>query len=111
MDNGTEPNQLELGFCQKLTPSLKIHNTSQTRQMMEQFLDPQMVNVADYDCFSQVIFGSTDDYKRLKADPWYKEHLSHDHNNFADTKKSKMTIGWVTEFVRDGQVVNINRSS
>ncbi|CAG9984936.1 unnamed protein product [Clonostachys byssicola] len=83
-----------------------IHNTAQTREMMEQFLDPQMVNIADYDCFSQVVFKSTDDYKKLKEDPWYKEHLSNDHENFADTKKSQMTIGWITEFVRDGVAVD-----
>ncbi|KND91003.1 hypothetical protein TOPH_04441 [Tolypocladium ophioglossoides CBS 100239] len=86
--------------------SLKIHNTSQTRQLMSKLIDPQMSNVADYDCFSQVVFKSVDDYKRMKDDPWYKEHLMGDHETFADTKNSKMTIGWITEFVRDGQAVD-----
>jgi hypothetical protein len=72
---------------------------------MSKLIDPQMVNVADYDCFSQVVFESVDDYKRMKDDPWYKEHLVGDHENFADTKRSKMTIGWITEFIRDNQVV------
>ncbi|KAF9769434.1 hypothetical protein IL306_013151 [Fusarium sp. DS 682] len=83
-----------------------IHNTSQTRQLMHQLMDPQMTNLAEYDCFSQVVFKSVDDYKRMKDDPWYKEHLVGDHEKFADTKKSQMTIGWITEFVRDGKAVD-----
>ncbi|KGO43745.1 Dimeric alpha-beta barrel [Penicillium expansum] len=66
----------------------------------------QMANVADFDCFSQVVFKDIDDYKRMKQDPWYKEHLVGDHEKFADTKRSMMTIGWVEEFVRDGKVVD-----
>ncbi|TKA66030.1 hypothetical protein B0A49_08118 [Cryomyces minteri] len=60
----------------------------------------------DFDCFSQVIFKSVEDYKRMKQDPWYKEHLVGDHEKFADTKRSVMTIGWVEEFVRDGEAVD-----
>ena len=55
---------------------------------MTQLFDPQMCNVADFDCFSQVVFRTVEDYKRMKQDPWYKEHLVKDHENFADTKKS-----------------------
>ncbi|RBR18740.1 uncharacterized protein FIESC28_05881 [Fusarium coffeatum] len=83
-----------------------IHNNSETRELMYQLMDPQMANIADYDCFSQVVFKSIDDYKKIKEDPWYKEHLVGDHENFADTKRSKMTIGWITEFVRDGKVAD-----
>ena len=56
--------------------------------MMSQLIDPQMVNIADFDCFSQVVFKSVDDYKRMKQDPWYQQHLVGDHHNFADTKRS-----------------------
>lgn len=55
---------------------------------MSQLFDHQMSNIADFDCFSQVIFESLEDYKRMKEDPWYKEHLISDHENFADTKRS-----------------------
>lgn len=55
---------------------------------MSQLFDPQMAKVADFDCFSQAMFRSVDDYKRMKEDPWYKEHLMGDHEHFADTKKS-----------------------
>lgn len=56
--------------------------------MMSQIIDPQMINIADFDCFSQVVFESVDDYKRMKQDPWYQEHLTRDHEKFADTKRS-----------------------
>lgn len=65
-----------------------------------------MANVADYDCFSQVVFKDLEGYKAMKEDPYYKEHLMHDHENFADTRRSKITIGWVEEFIRDGEVVD-----
>lgn len=84
----------------------KIHNQEQTRNLMSRLFDHQMAVLADFDCFSQVIFESVDDYKRMKDDPWYKEHLVHDHEQFADTKRSMMTIGWVSEFIRDGKVIN-----
>ena len=73
---------------------------------MSQLFDAQMVNLADFDCFSQVVFRSVEQYKSMKEDPWYKQHLVGDHEKFADTKKSMMTIGWITEFVRDGEVVD-----
>lgn len=73
---------------------------------MSTLFDHQMHNLADFDCFSQVIFHSIEDYKRIKQDPWYKEHLVGDHENFADVNRSMMTIGWVYEFVRDGHVVD-----
>ena len=68
--------------------TIKIHNQKATRALMAQLFDPQMCNIADFDCFSQVVFQSVEDYKRMKQDPWYKEHLVGDHENFADTKKS-----------------------
>lgn len=56
---------------------------------MSQLIDPQMCYIADYDCFSQVIFHSIEDYKRMKLDPWYQQYLVNDHENFADTRRSK----------------------
>ncbi|GIK06077.1 hypothetical protein Aspvir_010195 [Aspergillus viridinutans] len=83
-----------------------IHNTAESRALMSQLFDRQMANLADFDCFSQVVFKSLADYKRLKEDPWYREHLVGDHEKFADTRRSIMTIGRVTEIVHDGKVVN-----
>lgn len=73
---------------------------------MTRLFDHQMTQLADFDCFSQVVFHSVDDYKRMKQDPWYKEHLQGDHEKFADTKRSMMTIGWITELINDGVVVH-----
>lgn len=66
----------------------QIHNPVETRNLMTHLFDRQMSNVADYDCFSQVVFESLEDYKRMKSDSWYKTHLFGDHENFADTKRS-----------------------
>ena len=65
-----------------------VHNPLETRNLMTQVYDRQMSNVADYDCFSQVVFESLEHYKKMKEDPWYKAHLFNDHENFADTKRS-----------------------
>ena len=66
----------------------QIHNPQQTRALMTQLYDRQMANVADYDCFSQVVFRDLEGYKAMKQDPWYKQHLVQDHESFADTKRS-----------------------
>lgn len=62
---------------------------------MAELYDPQMANVSDFDCFSQVVFESLEDYKRMKQDPWYKEHLVRDHEKFADTQRSKYVSAYV----------------
>ena len=56
---------------------------------MSHLYDRQMSNVADFDCFSQVVFESVEHYKKMKEDPYYKVHLFNDHENFADTKRSQ----------------------
>jgi len=66
----------------------QIHNPLETRSLMTHLFDRQMANVADFDCFSLVVFENLEDYKRMKMDPWYKEHLIGDHERFADTKRS-----------------------
>ena len=67
---------------------------------MAQLVDTQMANIADYDCFSQVVFESIEHYKMMKNDSFYKEYLYGDHENFADTRRSKyvydhrLKLGW-----------------
>lgn len=70
----------------------------ETRLLMSQLFDPQICNVADYDCFSQVVFESLEHYKAMKEDPWYKNHLVGDHEQFADTKKSKYAYQSIIEY-------------
>ncbi|KAH8786012.1 hypothetical protein F5883DRAFT_673646 [Diaporthe sp. PMI_573] len=84
----------------------QIHNKSATRAMMSQLYDPQMAKLAEFDCFSQVVFKRLEDYKRFKQDPEYKRRLMGDHEKFADTKRSMMTIGWITQFIDGGVVVD-----
>ncbi|KAJ5274867.1 EthD domain-containing protein [Penicillium chrysogenum] len=81
-----------------------IHNPTQTRLMMNRIYDRQMSNIAEYDCFSQVVFESVEHYRMMKEDPYYKEHLFGDHENFADTTRSQMTVGWIEEWINDGAV-------
>lgn len=61
------------------------HNPLQTRALMMQLFDRQMANVADYDCFSQVVFESLEHYKAMKADPYYQRHLFVSPGARADT--------------------------
>jgi hypothetical protein len=67
---------------------IQIHNQESTRELMKQLFDSQMANIADFDCFSQVVFKRLEDYKKFKRDPWYKQNLVGDHEIFADTKRS-----------------------
>jgi hypothetical protein len=74
--------------------------------MVGRLFDHQMSTSLDFDVFSQVVFKSVDHYKQMKQDPWYKESLVFEHEKFADTKRTHITIGWITEFIRDGVVVD-----
>ena len=67
----------------------KTHNTTSTRSLMSRLFDPQFANVVDYDCFSQVVFEDIEDYVRMKEDAFYLERARGDHENFADTKRSR----------------------
>ncbi|KAI9931203.1 hypothetical protein MW887_010864 [Aspergillus wentii] len=51
-----------------------------------------------------VVFESVEHYKMMKEDPYYKEHLFGDHEHFADTKNSQMTIGWIEEWINNGEI-------
>ncbi|KAK7937313.1 uncharacterized protein PG986_014181 [Apiospora aurea] len=84
----------------------QVHNQSATRAMMGQLYDPQMAKLADFDCFSQVVFKRLEDYKTFKQDPEYKRRLMGDHEKFADTKRSMMTIGWIEQFIDGNMMVD-----
>jgi len=78
---------------------------------MRQLFDEHMINLAEFDCFSQVTFKSIEDYKRMREDDWYKKQIAGDHVNFADIQRSAMTIGWVTDFVEHGKLVASSSTS
>ncbi|KAG7287778.1 hypothetical protein NEMBOFW57_007293 [Staphylotrichum longicolle] len=81
--------QVSAPLTKDLMVKYGVKRWTQTRALMAQLYDSQMANVADYDCFSQVVFESLESYKRMKQDPWYQEHLVGDHEKFADTKRSR----------------------
>lgn len=56
---------------------------------MKQLVGPQFNGSADYDCIVQCHFRDVNDFVRMKADPFYKETVMPDHENFADTTRSK----------------------
>ncbi|KAK3317092.1 EthD domain-containing protein [Apodospora peruviana] len=82
------------------------HNTSKTRPMLFQLYDPQFSKLSEYDSIVQFVFKDIMDFQRMKADPRFLEKVAPDHVKFADTKRSTMTVGYFSEFVRDGKVVD-----
>ncbi|KAL8671121.1 MAG: hypothetical protein Q9168_004375 [Polycauliona sp. 1 TL-2023] len=82
-----------------------IHNTSTTRALMTKIFDPQFANITQLDCFIQAVFTSIEDIMAMKADPYFKKYITPDHENFADTRGSQMTIGYLEEFIDHGQVL------
>ena len=56
---------------------------------MAQIAGPQFANTADYDCIVTAVFRNIEDFVNMKADPYYKEKVMPDHENFADTTRSK----------------------
>ncbi|KAI4252682.1 MAG: hypothetical protein LQ352_004143 [Teloschistes flavicans] len=82
-----------------------IHNTATTRPLMARIFDPQFANLMSYDCFIQATFTSIEDVVAMKADPYFKKYITPDHENFADTRGSQMTIGYLEEFIEDNKVL------
>ncbi|KAM5367377.1 hypothetical protein ACJZ2D_010022 [Fusarium nematophilum] len=81
------------------------HNSSSTRSKMALIAGPQFANTADYDAIIQIMFHDVEDFVRMKADPYFKERIAPDHEEFADTKRSRMTIGVVQDIIVNGETV------
>ena len=56
---------------------------------MKKIGGPQFEKFADYDSFVQAVFEDVEDFVRLKQDPFYVSVVGPDHENFADTARSK----------------------
>ncbi|KAF2475266.1 uncharacterized protein BDR25DRAFT_391485 [Lindgomyces ingoldianus] len=80
------------------------HNTAKTRGLMQNIFDPQFANIAQYDSCIQIVFPDIECFVRMKADPFFREKVGPDHENFADTKASQMTIGWFAEILSEGKM-------
>jgi hypothetical protein len=59
---------------------------------MDQIMGPQFNGTADYDCIVQATFKDIQDFVKMKADPFFKEKVAPDHENFADTVRSKYVL-------------------
>jgi EthD domain len=85
----------------------KQHNTSETKKMMYRiFGELYSGNIAEYDCFIQMVFRDAQDFINVKEDPHYKKVVMPDHGNFADTKRTTMVTGWIEKHIVDGRDVS-----
>ncbi|KAL8950287.1 MAG: hypothetical protein Q9222_003672 [Ikaeria aurantiellina] len=67
--------------------------------------DSQFANISAVDCFIQAVFTSIEDVVAMKKDPYFRKYITPDHENFADTRGSQMTIGYLEEFITDNTVL------
>lgn len=56
---------------------------------MAKFAGPQFDNHAEYNSFVQAVFKDVEDFVRMKADSFWREVVAPDHENFADTTRSR----------------------
>jgi hypothetical protein len=71
---------------------------------MDQIMGPQFNGTADYDCIVQATFKDIQDFVNMKADPFFKEKVAPDHENFADTTRSKYVFcSFCTCYWRQGK--------
>ena len=75
---------LNVSFCLHL----QTHNDSKSRPLLNELYDPQFAKLSEYDCIVQFVFRTLDDFKRMKADPFFLEKVAPDHVKFADTERS-----------------------
>jgi len=69
---------------------IMIHYSAPKPKLMSQLFDSQMVIWLTTTALARLCLRASKitNYKRTKQDPWYKENLFGDHENFADTKRS-----------------------
>jgi hypothetical protein len=79
------------------------HMNSQTRPLLTQITGPHFTNTADYDVVSQMMFRNVESFAAMLADPFYKENVMPDDKNFADMGRTRMSLGWIEDVVKDGR--------
>ncbi|KAF2676585.1 hypothetical protein K458DRAFT_447401 [Lentithecium fluviatile CBS 122367] len=84
------------------------HNTTATASLIYQIYAGHLPasNVSDADAVIQIVFKDIADYLRVRQDPHFINVVNPDHGNFADPKKTRMSVGSFEVHVRDGQVVS-----
>ncbi|KAL4781317.1 hypothetical protein BJX76DRAFT_360013 [Aspergillus varians] len=87
------------------------HNTEKVSSLLSQLFDPSRVAFSDHDFIVQIMFPDIESFLKLKADPLYIERIAQDHLSFSDPtdekRKTRMTLGFVHEVVRDGKVTYV----
>ncbi|EED15771.1 conserved hypothetical protein [Talaromyces stipitatus ATCC 10500] len=88
------------------------HNAAKPMNLLPRVFDPKYVEFSDYDFIVQIIIPNLDVFFALKEDPVYQERVAMDHLNFADrsspSRKTRMSLGYVHEIIRDGKVVYVD---
>ncbi|KAL6718203.1 hypothetical protein ACLMJK_004291 [Lecanora helva] len=79
--------------------------TTESRKAMASLYGPQFNKVAEYDFFSQSFFDDLDVVVRMQQDPYYKEFIQNDHDNFADGQKTRVTIGFSEDYIVGGKAI------
>ncbi|EGD96700.1 hypothetical protein TESG_04132 [Trichophyton tonsurans CBS 112818] len=79
------------------------HTFTSTKSLMGHIVDSQFANIAEYDCVVQIVFRDIQYFVRMKKDPEYQRLVVPDHEVFADTKRSKMTIGYTQVLLEWGK--------
>ena len=95
---------------------------------MTQIAGPQFNCHSDYDCIINAVFPDVQCFVRMKQDPYYKAKVMPDHENFADTQRSRygptarpiaqapsadpyrMSVGWIEDHVLDGKAIYPNHN-
>ena len=73
-----------------------------TRQIFDKLPES---SVADYDCFVHIVFRDVQDFISVTSDPLYKQVIIPDHENFADSERTKMITGWFGRHITEGKAV------
>ncbi|KAJ5794556.1 hypothetical protein N7457_001155 [Penicillium paradoxum] len=91
------------------------HNAAKPMDLLPLLFDPNYVEYSDHDFIVQIIIPSLESFIALKEDPIYKERVAMDHLNFADrtdrARRTRMSLGYVHEIIRDGQAVYVDDMS
>ena len=84
------------------------HNDAETNNALLELYGGHLPpsNVSDADAIIQIVFKDIQDYQRVRQDPHFISVVNPDHVNFADPKKTRLSMGWFEVHVRDGKVVS-----
>lgn len=84
------------------------HNTTEASALIDQIYEGKLPasSVSDADAIITIVFKELADYLRVRQDPHFIKVVNPDHHNFADPKKTRMSVGTFEVHVKDGKVVS-----